>query len=486
MKGDFSRVTFDPAEHYTRVLLQQGRVSLDADFNEQAAILLHRLQAFTADFLGAGPYDGAGPSGNLGFQIDTSTTTGDFIIGAGRYYVNGLLVENEAECSFLKQPGFTVPAAKLLTGVTGSFTAYLDVWERHVTALEEPEIREVALGGPDTASRAELVWQVKLIPTPAGTGNTDKKKIEAADFRAAISKVTVAATKAAAKGGSGALALSQDFPIPFGFETLRARAKQNPPDTDPCAIPPANSYRGLENQLYRVEIHQGGLLTDKPTFKWSRENGSVTFPILDIESDPTSATTRVSLASLGRDRKLGLAVGNWVEIVDDTGVLQNLAEPLLQVASISPEDLTVTLAGLRATDGRGKDPKQHPLLRRWDLAGTATSLSGGALPITEGAATVDTDWITLEDGVQILFEKAAIIATGGSFYRTGDYWLIPARAATGDVEWPKDDTGLALALPPRGVAHQFAPLARIQVTNGDVSITKDLRHFFDVMTKPMP
>jgi hypothetical protein len=41
MKGDFSRWTFDPRRHYTAVLMQQGRVQLDSDWNEQAAMLEH-------------------------------------------------------------------------------------------------------------------------------------------------------------------------------------------------------------------------------------------------------------------------------------------------------------------------------------------------------------------------------------------------------------------------------------------------------------
>ena len=42
---------------------------------------------------------------------------------------------------------------------------YLDVWERHVTSLQEKGIREVALGinEPDTAARAQVVWQVKIM-----------------------------------------------------------------------------------------------------------------------------------------------------------------------------------------------------------------------------------------------------------------------------------------------------------------------------------
>ena len=34
MKGDFTRVTFDPAKHYSGVLEQQGRMQVDSDRNE--------------------------------------------------------------------------------------------------------------------------------------------------------------------------------------------------------------------------------------------------------------------------------------------------------------------------------------------------------------------------------------------------------------------------------------------------------------------
>ena len=57
MNGDFSRVTFDPGKHYSSVLLQQGRVQLDADANEQAALGLYQLRAALADIIG--PYAGS-------------------------------------------------------------------------------------------------------------------------------------------------------------------------------------------------------------------------------------------------------------------------------------------------------------------------------------------------------------------------------------------------------------------------------------------
>jgi DNA-binding NtrC family response regulator len=40
--------------------------------------------------------------------------------------------------------------------------------------------------------------------------------------------------------------------------------------------------------------------------------------------------------------------------------------------------------------------------------------------------------------------------------------LIPARTATGDVEWP-GAVGAPEALPPHGIEHYYAPLARISV-----------------------
>jgi hypothetical protein len=52
MHGDFSRWTFRPSARYTRVLMQQGRLQVDSDWNEQAAIQDARLAALAADVIG--------------------------------------------------------------------------------------------------------------------------------------------------------------------------------------------------------------------------------------------------------------------------------------------------------------------------------------------------------------------------------------------------------------------------------------------------
>ena len=55
MAADISRVRFDPLRDFAGVVLQQGRLLLDADFNELVALLDRRLRAETCDLTSFGP-----------------------------------------------------------------------------------------------------------------------------------------------------------------------------------------------------------------------------------------------------------------------------------------------------------------------------------------------------------------------------------------------------------------------------------------------
>lgn len=68
MKGDFTRNTFNPRKHYRGVLMQQGRVQLDADWNENLDILLNRIETETIDVIG---YCGV-PIHDAGFGVLTT------------------------------------------------------------------------------------------------------------------------------------------------------------------------------------------------------------------------------------------------------------------------------------------------------------------------------------------------------------------------------------------------------------------------------
>src|SRR5260370_5429069 len=173
MKGDFTRDTFDPLKHFSRVLMQQGRVTLDADANEQSAILLQYLRTLARDLIGPC----AGPFNARGFVLSSAQPDSKMlIISQGRCYVDGILVENEQDCLYYKPPGSATGADASLpaqpnypvvrnddaflkqlgaSNPAGEYWLYLDVWEEHITPVEDDSIREKALGGPDTCTRAK-------------------------------------------------------------------------------------------------------------------------------------------------------------------------------------------------------------------------------------------------------------------------------------------------------------------------------------------
>ena len=92
MSGDYSRQRFDPFNDFAGVLMQQGRVQLDADWNELVDIVDRRLRAETTDIIGRATVPKETPDG---FKI--AIVGGVPTIGRGRIYVDGLLAENHGE-----------------------------------------------------------------------------------------------------------------------------------------------------------------------------------------------------------------------------------------------------------------------------------------------------------------------------------------------------------------------------------------------------
>src|SRR5205814_989266 len=126
MKGDFTRDTFKHYKHFSRVLSQQGRVQLDADWNEQTAILLHFLRNLAADLIG----QHGGPENDYGFRIGPiGGVANDFGIGPGRYYVDGVLCEiepSEAVSITVNGDEVTIPSA---TNVKFTKSEYVEIFD---------------------------------------------------------------------------------------------------------------------------------------------------------------------------------------------------------------------------------------------------------------------------------------------------------------------------------------------------------------------
>jgi hypothetical protein len=443
MQADLTRDTFDPTKHFSRVLIQQGRVPLDADLNEQASILLHYLRCLAKDLIG--PHGGPAGVDSPGFGIEVDGTS--LKIGKGRYYVDGILVECDAVTDYFKQKDLTLKADSDPLP-PGPYVVALHVWERHKSAAEDDALLEPALSGADTASRAQVVWQVRA-HSPA--------RFAAAGYAATCENVAMVLAGEKSAG-------------------MRARIPEAEADTDPCVISPRSRFRGLENQLYRVEIHRGGTLGGggaEPTFKWSRENASVVLPIRKTDDG------RIRVETLGRDLRLGVQEGDWVEIVDDDVVQrEHAAGPLASVDTVDRDTMALEVESNEALPDYEDDDPRHPIVRRWDQQDPARVSAPGPMPnvvevgLIDGAVPTSTSWTELEYGIQVQFEPGT--------YRPGDYWLIPARVATGDIQWPQDAGGDPSFVSPRGIERHYAPLAIVDGAGG----VDDCRNCFKPLAAP--
>lgn len=454
MHGDFTRWTFDQAQSFRSVLMQQGRVVLDAEWNEQAKITAHHDESRARDIIGraGGPAaldGGPGPfaivDGTDGSRPDGAAWA-DLAVTPGSYYVDGVLAEawpnppgrgwplgNQPYRSTIgagvtADPGLAEPAAE---EGDGRYVAHLDVWSHHVTGDERPALLEPALGGPDTATREQTVWQVRV------------SRIEDTD---------VCSTMATESWGTR--------------EPRLMAAGLRPPadDTDPCQISAAGGYQRLENQLYRVQIHDAGAT---PTFLWSRENGSVTAGLKEIGSTTVAGMdAELVMDRAGRDEELSIRQGDVVEVTSADRQLRGLKGFL---ATVGPtDDLVVAVAWLADAPTSRAALGRAPTVRRWE---------GG--PTKLAVAAVD-----LEDGIFVRFPAGGIPATG-------DYWLVPARtvrlayginALRGTLDWPERSTGVPMDLPPRGPVHHLTPLAVLARTGELWSRESDCRHLCPPLT----
>ncbi len=508
MTGDFSRNTFRHDAPYSLVRMQQGRLFTDADWNEQGDILRGAERASAADIIGHAGFPDDAP----GFALRVSDQTATLSIGAGTAYVNGVRHHNPGgetvqvrrvggsgtrweviggaalASSDVVAPGRAQDAARVahhavddldtrpdgiqrfrpnpplpagtthvtrLTQVNrqphlgpgtepranGAYTAFLKSVDLPETALDTPRLREVAFDGPDTATRDATLWQVELHSQ--------------ADLTARGITQDMLRTEALARGLDPVLG-------PRAPGLLRARAEVSALSAGPCTLPPGAGYRSLENLLYRVALY--GPRHAATHWAWSRENAQARFAYTEVDGSVLVTT------GTGRDEVSALKAGDWVEIKSRDMIVGEQPGWFARVGEVVNERVALSeLYEFETLDP--EDLSGAPDLSALPSQGTLTRWEGGLpQPIKEG------QWIDLENGVQVAFEAGV--------YQNGDYWTIPARAVSGDVEWRRDAvSGDPVFERPEGPRRDYAALARITRSNAGWGPITDLRTLFPATTR---
>jgi hypothetical protein len=340
--------------------------------------------AILLDWMRQFAIDFIGPAGghieNAGFAVTLKDN--DLVLSPGHYYVFGIRCEIPAVDS--DGNPLTVSYRSLHPHhpelPPEPYLVYLKVWERSVNWLQDATLLEPALG-------------------PTSPDTTIRTKV----------------------------AWSLGFITP------------PPTATGPGDDPVDDLFKNM-NDPAQPNIHD----PNEPTFKWSRDNGSVEFGIDSCNGNS------VQLSGGGLPGRPKLEIGDFVEVIDKSWKPFGSPGPLFTIVGVDPIEHTVTL-----DQAVPNTPTRPAILRCWDSVGDS----------------VDGTPMVMDNGIQIQFTSPT-----NAFYQRGDYWLIPARAATGQIYGPTTGDNGA---PPYGPARHYAPLAQV-----DNQTPTDLRTRFTHLAWP--
>ncbi|NVB76932.1 MAG: right-handed parallel beta-helix repeat-containing protein [Kofleriaceae bacterium] len=446
-----SRDAFLPEKRYAAVGMQQGRVMLDDDFNENERIHLEEERRINLDVIG--------PVGSPdeGFRISNGALVNggvDFEIGAGTLYLGGLRLWNPTTAHFNLQDDWLQQAdADRKAPTEGQLDLiYVEAWQQPVTATEDTELFEVALGGPDTSTRLRTMWRVQRA---IGAGGSDC----AGAWTKLVSKWTAE--------GRGTIDETGERKVDARLEVDYFEGEAG----DLCTPAIEGGYLGAENQTIRVQ------LVDADTFTWGFDNAA---PLYQAEVGNAGKT--ITLATDPRDQAHWPVSGQVIEVLAPSARLPNgekLADEVGHLArvvkSFDPVTHTIEIdppvpAGFgTAWLGRSDHDELGGagfFVRVWDRGDDHTS------PL---AISIATHAKLGSTGVDVTITGTSRVA--------GDHWIISARPKTPKtfVPWDLEAPGGRLV---HGRRRFFTPLALIRWhADGTFDVLHDCRPPFVPLTR---
>jgi len=399
MKTEISRDSHQPKKRYSGVYQQQGRMLTDADWNELVDILKGRLNDALKDIIGCREGGIGGTPRHRALQVIKNLAADPLTIQPGHVYVDGVAaqVPGDTAIAYAMQPDFPTPPALI-----NDCVLYADVWERTVTQLTDPRLRDQGLHGADTCTRKEVMAQIKWCPA------TIEPEVASENPYKGDAKATI---------------------------TLLKKSDQ-PDPCDPC-VEELELESRVGNYLFRVEVHEVKGPANNPTeitFKWSAENGAIECGLIDAEA-PEYFTA-----------------GDWAfEYFDETSE-RHLGVHLAGGWSPTRGILKKTYA---KPTGAG-DPKAY--VRRWNGYCTLVK-SGGSWNVSD---QYDKDFkdssfaTTAGNKLTIKIYAQTIVIELNQTIVTGDFWLADVREAA-----HKDGDVLLTAGLPCGIEHRYLKLGKV-------------------------
>jgi hypothetical protein len=444
--SDRARVSYDPTRHWRGVINQQGRVTLEADWNEAAAIAAEDDRAQLVDVIGpAGTPDG-------GYAVTVVAATGDLTIYHGTMYVGGERMVLEDDLDYAAQPdwvdrdGDPLWVAPAVPDGGAEEAVYLLLREQEVGAVEDPALLDVALGGPDTSERLRIVQRVV------------RQSTDQTSCAGALGDLETSWAKEGLTFDPATMRLNSAASLQVSFE-------QPPGAATPCEPIAQGGYLGAENQLIRVQVasvSQSGA----PTLVWGFDNAYFLYRIVQTSVDEAGGTTTLTLASAPVDSYHQPAKGQAVEVLQAAAQLTSvdyIAATTGIVTALTtayqPDEQTVVIPTALAAP-----TTSSPLLflRVWQ----DTIVASGAGPLALG-----------DTGVQVTLTSSTGV------YHVGDYWQFAVRPGTPTAVSPVyPEQILDGPQPPDGPRMWACPLAVVAWADGTSTVTNCRPQFDNLVT----
>jgi hypothetical protein len=430
---DITRHLLQPGKHYAGVRMQQGRTILDCDWNEDALLEAEDWRATLADLGGAhgSPNEGFKISNVVGIKHPQNLSTYDFEIAKGSMFVGGMRAELDAPRRYLAQPDWrlqgtsseNLPRRPWLAEAPNLVLfdlVYLHVWDQIVSMVEDGELRERALGGPDTTTRVRRMARVEVATDVGSDGG------EAA-FEVLIERLEQGAT----------------FDREHAELVSDARLWVTPVlegEPSPCGPLVTGGFLGHEHQAIRVELR------GPRSFTWGF-GGAAPLHRVQVKGTPSGGGLELELLTAPRDVVARPRAKQIIELLPRGAVLPNgefvaeLQGPLFRVISgYDPSTKRMIVDSPVPAELAGEIDF---FMRVWDRG--PDDESPAELPFIEGVPQP-----LGFTGLQVALRPSG---------RIGDHWIIAARkgAKTRVLPWELVD-GAA----PHGTRHFYAPLAIIR------------------------